>query len=871
MDDFIERGSKLYDFEELSWTRGDILGIVSAQQAQKNLESELYSQETVPNKPSWFGKITRNVGNYILGGMAVVGLALTGAAKDMIPSLDDTIDYFSAESTTHLVPYSGVVQENPITDGQNIVLEENGKIVAFDTTDATFTQGQSQIEGLKHLRIDNGSLSFQKLDSEYKLFAEDSEGFLNVIESAPSGAEPTWYTAPHHSDGTHILRAGDNGGVVRENIVSGEEQIIYSSGLVSKLRIDGDLNLFVAEEDIDGSTHERVWLVDSNDAANTKVIYDGPVEFLELSNESIYVGIQNPQDYQTINLHVFDLEGNQAETPLTGLNPNSFDVDDGIMVKFENNGTIYAVDVATGAQTVVTDSSSVKSNIDLEDSIAAWREDGTRVAYNNEISSELLEEANVYANSNVDNEFELNPQRIFINSEVTGIDTDGSNIIASTKDPYDMKVINLDDDNQVTNFTFSDDIYIQGSVHIDNGIAAIVIMHQVDDWSLYYKNINTGHSEEIFESQTTINTDIDIDAGRIIFDTITGVHIFNSATDEIKSLDNITQEYHTSRLSGDHVAFSSEGKIYITNDEFAIFEEISNANNFEMEGNQLVYIKSDGVDNELWLYNLNNKTKRLLIDDFFTMQFDEYSTAPDIDFSNGNISWGETNFTEDKSEIHIYNIEQDSEVVLGEFSGIISSPRLDGNIITWIGDFNTVDTKAYFADITGLNFNKIEESSIQNDNNQADLEQLLERISILENETSSQQEYSNQVNQTLADVRQEWANENATRSAEVEGAEEGTNYGLWIGTAAATLAFGGFLLHNRQIKSLKRRTIDPISELVGFDTDNNSKSLIVPREAVGIDPQGNIVVHVHGDQYNTMMQGDKEANVNAYIGNVDDE
>jgi len=220
-----------------------------------------------------------------LGGIAVIGLALTGSAKDMISSLDDKVVY-NSDNNTQFVPYSGIVQENPVTDGQKIILEENGKITTFDTTDFTFTQGQTQIEGLKHLRIDNGISSFKKSDDQgFKLLSYDAEGFLNVIESSPVGNEPTWYIVPHYSDGNYILRAGVNSGVVREDIELGEEQVIYSNGLVSKLRIEEDFNLFVAEENINGSIHERLLLVDSKDILNTKIIYDGPVDFVEFSNE----------------------------------------------------------------------------------------------------------------------------------------------------------------------------------------------------------------------------------------------------------------------------------------------------------------------------------------------------------------------------------------------------------------------------------------------------------------------------------------------------------------------------------------------------------------------------------------------------------
>jgi len=154
--------------------------------------------------------------------------------------------------------------------------------------------------------------------------------------------------------------------------------------------------------------------------------------------------------------------------------------------------------------------------------------------------------------------------------------------------------------------------------------------------------------------------------------------------------------------------------------------------------------------------------------------------------------------------------------------------------------------------------------------NRSELSFLLYKILELEDRMSEREDSWNQTNQTLAEVRQDWSDENETQTNNLPSTEPGRSegsesYTFWIGTAAATLTVGGFLLQNKQIRALKRRALDPISELAGFDTDN-SKSVTLSRETVGIDPQGNVVVHVHGDQYNTMMQAAREANVDAHIG-----
>ena len=126
-------------------------------------------------------------------------------------------------------------------------------------------------------------------------------------------------------------------------------------------------------------------------------------------------------------------------------------------------------------------------------------------------------------------------------------------------------------------------------------------------------------------------------------------------------------------------------------------------------------------------------------------------------------------------------------------------------------------------------------------------------------------------NETLYNLQQEWNATNQSLSNVSAAPEEEdmlSKYVLWVGTAAATLTVGGFLLQNRQLSALKRRALDPISELVGFDADY-SNTLTLSKEVVGIDPQGNVVVHVHGDQYNTMMQAARESDVDAYFGGND--
>ncbi|MDP6845837.1 MAG: hypothetical protein QF460_02700 [Candidatus Nanoarchaeia archaeon] len=901
MDELIERGSKLYDFEELAWNRGDVLGIASAQQAQRDLETELYSQETRVRKPSRLSGIMKPV----LAGASIVLGAMAGVIYDnKIGSelAEDKIVY-SSENNIQFVPYMGTVQENPITDGQTIVLEENGKIVTFNTTDSTFTQGNQLAGGLKHLRIDGGSLSFQNAYEDYILIAQDSEDFLNVLESASPGTEPIWYTTAHHSDGTHILRAGIDGGVVREKIVSGEEQVVYSSGLVSKLRIDGDLNLFVAEEDIGGSIHERVLLVDSNDAANTKVIYDGPVEFLELSNESIYVGIQNPQDYQTINLHVFDLDGNQAEESLIGLRPNSFDVDAGVLVKFENNGTIYAVDVATGIQTVVSASNSVKSDIDLEGSIATWREDGTRIAYTNEIESALVEDEIVYSEgNNLDFDF-INQKINFVDAPIS-IDTDGERISVLTDRPA-INTVDLNTLGVLPAFNF-DDNKIYKDFSLDEGVVSVKAKHASDEtFDIYFQDFENDLQGNLLpatrqdQGYTYWDYNHDSDSGRIIINHENSAYLMNlsdAGAEALKSAPSAGANHIDPQVDGDNVIFREyySDAIFLSDDEFSFTQKIIDKGSLEsvvLDGDFVAYTFNNGPNTELWVYDINENADKLISNDF--------NPAGEIDLSNGNISWLEVNNY--KSEIHVHNIEHGEEAVFGETYISRRDLKFGGSVLTWIQGALGGEEEAYFADIEGYNFHEtnltLEEvlpeynfTDIQNEvNNQTsenvtlnrtDMVLLLDRINELENESAEYNltlEYVAELlieireereaeEQLLTDFQEDWAATNQSLSnvsAVPEEEDFVSKYGFWIGTAAATLTVGGFLLQNKRIRKLKPQLLESIVGEMGLKP---GESKVIPQETLPKHLRGTTII-VKGD----FVSGDKhneKIDVPVYKGEV---
>ena len=384
----IQKAEKLYKAESAAWDKGDVLGIASLQQAQIENQEQFMSLtdnsiiEDTNSSP--FNRASTMAGQALkkvaLPVMAGIGL-LTGAYATLIDDAQQLAKNPVVFETVQTVPDAGYSIDTPITDGSSVVFEENGKVVTVDTTDGSITRS-NQLNGLNDASIDNGSTSFKMINSQaYVLFARDHNGFLETVESDASGSVPTWYNVTQASDGENLLRAGNNGGVVRENISSGNEQTVYSNGSVSNLKIDGDFNLFVANETAGNATLERLLLVDSNDVANETVIHNGAIKFAEMSNESIYVGIENQQNSQTVDLYTFDRNGSQVGSPIVGLTPNTFDVDDGKMVKIENNGTVYAVDISTGDQVELTNTSVSKADLDLEGSIATWVQNGTQVAY----------------------------------------------------------------------------------------------------------------------------------------------------------------------------------------------------------------------------------------------------------------------------------------------------------------------------------------------------------------------------------------------------------------------------------------------------------------------------------------------------------
>ncbi len=389
--DLIQKAEKLYNLEAAAWDKGDVLGIVSLQQDQIENEERFFSLTNNDNsiikdtKPSVFSRTATMAGRALKKAALPVAVGvsiLTGSYANLIDDNQYLTDNPIIMDTVQTVPDAGYSIDTPITDGLSIVFEENGKIATVDTSNGSITRTPSQINGLDDARIDNGSTSFKMINGQtYLMLAKDSNGFLRTVESDASGAVPTWYNVTQASDGENLLRAGNNGGVVRENIASGNETTIYSNGSVSNLKIDGDLNLFVANETATNGTLERLLLVDSNDLANATVIHNGAVKFAEMSNGSIHVGVENQQNSQTVDLYTFDQNGTQVGSPIVGLTPNTFDVDDGKMVKIENNGTVYAVDVATGNQTELTNTSVSKTDLDIEGSIATWVQNGTQVAY----------------------------------------------------------------------------------------------------------------------------------------------------------------------------------------------------------------------------------------------------------------------------------------------------------------------------------------------------------------------------------------------------------------------------------------------------------------------------------------------------------
>jgi hypothetical protein len=129
--DILERGKELDKAGNRAWNQGDVIGIANNLQAKSELETQILS-EPIPQRN--FGRI----GTYILGGLSAIGLALTGAAKDIAPSLEEPVIY-QANSNENIEELFTV--DNIICD--DVYTKDHDRIGMFEKVECSFDVKQN--------------------------------------------------------------------------------------------------------------------------------------------------------------------------------------------------------------------------------------------------------------------------------------------------------------------------------------------------------------------------------------------------------------------------------------------------------------------------------------------------------------------------------------------------------------------------------------------------------------------------------------------------------------------------------------------------------------------------------------------------------
>ncbi|RZD30403.1 MAG: hypothetical protein CXT77_04685 [uncultured DHVE6 group euryarchaeote] len=277
----------------------------------------------------------RKFGNYILGGLAVTGLALTGAAKDMAgSSLEDSVDSLFAGSNDAQMA-SDFDANQTTTNGDYVIsLEDNRLINIVDVESGSETQiggdhyqvGSMTMEGDV---LQYTTMSLQGNDGIYRLNEFDmNTGQTAVLKEETSAAEPDFYVN-HDTDGVNNVYV-DNDAVV----VNGET--VYTIGNNSMPNIEGDSIAFASEQTENNETTQNVVTI-ANGEINT--IYSGnqSVEFVEFLDGNVVYGLENLLDNKTVDLHIGD---SVREVP-NGM----FDADNGNLTWIEQTEDGFSINL----------------------------------------------------------------------------------------------------------------------------------------------------------------------------------------------------------------------------------------------------------------------------------------------------------------------------------------------------------------------------------------------------------------------------------------------------------------------------------------------------------------------------------------------
>ena len=299
MDEYQLRREALFDAEVSAVQSGNTEEFYRINAELEVLDNEFQNVQEIKT-PSRLKKF----GNYVLGGLAVAGLALTGAAKDMSgSSLDDSLDsYFSESNDAQMINNLSVNQT--ITNGDYVVsLEDNRVINLVDIETGSETQVGGDHYQVGSMNMDGDVLQYTTLTLQgnegiYKLNEINlSTGEIAILKEEVSREAPDFYTN-HDTDGVNNVYV-DNGSVV----MNGET--VYDIGNNSLPSVNGDVVAFASEQTENNETTQSVVRVT---AGESNTIYSGnqSVEFVEFLDGKVVYGLENLIDNKTVDLHVGD-------------------------------------------------------------------------------------------------------------------------------------------------------------------------------------------------------------------------------------------------------------------------------------------------------------------------------------------------------------------------------------------------------------------------------------------------------------------------------------------------------------------------------------------------------------------------------------
>jgi len=377
MNEYQLRRESLFDAEVSAVQSGNTEEFYRINAELDTLDNEFRNVQEVKEN-SRFGTIARKAGNYVLGGLAVAGLALTGATKDMYgSSLDDSVDsLFSESNDAQMINNLSVNQT--ITNGDYVANLEDNRFINIINIDSG---SELQIPGNHYevgsMAIDGDLLQYTTLNLRgneglYQLNEINlATGEISILKEETSADTPDFYRN-HDIDGINSVYV-DNGTVV----VNGE--IVYTLGNNSLPSLNGDSVAFASEQTENNETTQSVVLVENGESNN---IYSGnqSVEFVEFLNGNVVYGLENLIDNKTVDLHV----GNAIRSVPNGM----FDVDNGNLTwieqtedgfsinlyNFETDQTenIYVSTAEMRNPQISGDLVTWEQNYELSDSFKAW-------------------------------------------------------------------------------------------------------------------------------------------------------------------------------------------------------------------------------------------------------------------------------------------------------------------------------------------------------------------------------------------------------------------------------------------------------------------------------------------------------------------